>query len=69
MKHWEIRSFDGNDNNVELAHEDGDRVLFVSKMDNGNIRFTEACDEYFYVEMSKNEAVEAINELCDWIRI
>lgn len=43
-----------------------DKVFSISKSGN-NIVFREECDGYFFVQYSKSEAIELLQEAIDWI--
>ncbi len=62
MKYWKKY---GSGTTVNLKGGDGS-ILDVTKITNG-IRFTECCDEHFYADYTKQEALELIEELKQWI--
>ena len=65
MKYWHKSRC----NPKKLILEDGylDRVLSVTVMPDGDIRFREECDEYYSLEVSKVAALALIDELRRWI--
>lgn len=50
-----------------LLDGDLDNVVSLLKEPNGDITFTEECDGYFAVTMSKEEAKQALKEAIEWI--
>ena len=69
MKYWKIgvtRAGYGNDGLI-LLDGDNDRVVSLSKSENGDISFSEECDGYFQVSLSKTEAKAALEEAIKWL--
>ena len=48
--------------------QDGDRVLTVHKNKEGLFIFREACDEYFILVLTKEQAFEFLDELKEFIK-
>lgn len=42
---------------------EGERVLRVSRRDDGTFRIKELCDEYFFIDVTRDQLVEWANEL------
>jgi Fe-S cluster biogenesis protein NfuA len=72
MKYWKK----GNNSNgygeeaIILKCDDdyGDRVLSVTQEEDGKVMFMEECDGCFSVSFTKQEAVEMVNELLNFIK-
>lgn len=67
MKHWKLGKIDRG-YGPGIGTLLGDRVLSISKTPEGNIRFLEECDGYFSVELSREAAIEALNEAIEYIK-
>lgn len=74
MKYWKERKTDVGDGLPRICLKDiGDssnlipRILSIKKQAYPKIRFREECDGYFCTEMTKEEAVEALQEAIDWL--
>lgn len=52
---------------IYLLDGDMNNVLCVEKDADGSIVFAEACDDYFKVKYSKEEALAVVDELRRWI--
>lgn len=64
MKHWvESTNIDKQEC---LYLKDNDRVIAIN-VDDNKVTFTEACDEWFNTTLSKQEAIEALEELIEYI--
>ena len=61
MKHWK-RDSQGYYN---LAIDEDEKVVSIYERTLGIIEITEECDQYFGVEMSKVDFIEALRELAD----
>lgn len=68
MKHWSIgRTENGHGEvGIILTKKDDDRVLSIRK-EGENIIFAEECDGFFSIEMTKREAISALQEAIDFI--
>ena len=55
------------DPGILLLDGDMDRVLSVTKQDDGQIQFMEECDGYFRLKCSKEDALAVVEELKAWI--
>ncbi len=67
MKHWiEGKSENGYGEKGILIKGGDEHILSVVKNEEG-IRFMEECDGYFSETYTKEEALELINELREWI--
>jgi hypothetical protein len=72
MKYWKK----GNNSNgygeeaIILKCDDDyeDRVLSVTHKKDGKVMFMEECDGHFSVSFTKQEAVEMVNELLNFIK-
>ena len=66
MKHWEKPYWAMDE--IRLLDNQGESagVLTVEKTSEG-FRFAEDCDQYFDIECTKEEALELIEELKEWI--
>lgn len=74
---WDIgqrREFHGHDKEVgiclrafdEADDEDDCRVLFIHK-EGSNVVFSEMCDSYYRITMSKEDAITALKEAIAYI--
>jgi hypothetical protein len=71
MKYWEIgysEATHGLKGLKLLTDEKEDRILSIVKLENGCIKFTEECDGYFALEVSKEDAIKLLNDAIDWIQ-
>lgn len=65
MKHWTKK----RNGNISLNDVDGDfRKLSVKIMDDGTVLFHEECGGYFAALLSREDAVEALQEAIDYIQ-
>lgn len=67
MKHWK-ESKNQLSGKIILSDGDSDMVLSLKKEETGVIRFREECDKYFFISMSKEDAIKALEEAIEWIR-
>ena len=63
-KWTEEKSYDGSEY-INLG-DVIDNILHVTKTYNG-FEFTEACDNYFSIAYSKEDALKVVDELREWI--
>jgi hypothetical protein len=65
MKYWEEKK-----NKISLKDTDEEywTRIFSIKKENEEIRFREECASYFFVQMKKQEAIDALQEAIDWIK-
>ena len=54
--------------NYETDGEKDDQIFSIKKESNGMVRFTEECDQYFTLSLTKEEAIEMLQEAIDWIK-
>ena len=68
MTKWTEGSTENGYGKKGIILEDGDidRVISLCKED-GKIVFREECDGYFSVEMTKEEAIIALEEAIQWV--
>lgn len=52
---------------IYLNDDDGGRILTISKEGGHLVTFSEACDYYFSVTMSKEDAKRALLEALAWL--
>lgn len=52
---------------ISLNDNDGGRILTISKDEGGMVTFGEACDYYFSVSVSKEDAKRALLEALAWL--
>lgn len=68
MKYWVIKK----KNKISLDERPGTNDfwprVFSIKKEGDKIRFREECDGYFFVQMTKQEAIDALQEGIDWIK-
>lgn len=71
MKHWTKDIFTYNDQKGWLSLVDSSnnvgRVLAVDIKD-GKVIFIEACDSWFAIEKTKEDAIDALQELIQYIK-
>lgn len=68
MKHWIKSKNIDRQECVYLKDNNNERILLVAvSVDNDKVTFTEACDEWFSTTLSKQEAIEALEELIKYI--
>ena len=69
MKYWVKRyhKYMRSDVKTAITLEVSNRIIIISLLKNGDIRFEEGCDEYFYKDLKKDEALKLINELKELI--
>jgi hypothetical protein len=60
--HDSMKTVDLSDNDVLKALKDG-RVISFDLLGNSTLRVTEACDDYFWAELNKVEALRMIEQL------
>ena len=68
MKYWKISKNSNGYGDTAIVLKCGDRVLSVTHEKDGNIMFMEECDGYFSVNYTKEESIELINELLEYIK-
>lgn len=74
MKYWKESRTDNGYGPIGLVlmdhnnFESNARVLSLYKQNDGSIEFLEECDGYYYVLLSKEHAIEALQEAIDWIK-
>jgi len=69
MKYWKIGVTEAGYGNDGLILLDGnmDRIVSLSKTENGDISFVEECDGFFKVSLSKTGAKAALKEAIKWV--
>ena len=72
MKYWKIgrieNGYGDEDGLILIGDDHEDRIISISKNEAMNIVFTEECDGYFSVELTREGAIEALKEAIEWIR-
>lgn len=69
MKFWKPNKQVGpQDKELLLDDEYSCRVLSITKADDGSICFRERCDQYFSMELSRDQAIDALQEAIAWIK-
>lgn len=66
MKWWKVsvgNSYNATDKEVNYRLDVNDRVVGIVEKENGNILIAEACDCYFSVECTRQEAIEIFKEM------
>lgn len=66
MDYWNIEKTEYDDEEKRMimsGKEDSDRILAVSILKDGKIRFQEKCDTYFFEDYTKEEALKLVSEL------
>lgn len=53
---------------LDVDDADSDRILRLEKCHDGSINFVEMCDQYFAVNMSKDDAILTLKEAIAWIK-
>lgn len=66
---WGIERVENGMGRPGLVLLDGafNKVVSLLKEPNGDITFTEECDGFFSVTMSKDEAKQALKEAIEWV--
>lgn len=65
MKYFDEVENRDYENEIVLLEED--RVLGISKCEDGTIAFREKCDDYFFAKYTKEQAVSLLKEAIAWI--
>ena len=71
MKHWTKFSYDPSDwsvhNSDSIVLLNEERIISISK-ENGKILISEECDGAFSTTLTKEEAIEALEEAIEFIK-
>ena len=68
MEYWK-KVIDGgqyNNDGIELIGKDNDNVVSIG-FEDGEVKFSEECDGYYSILMSKQDAIKALEEAIAWI--
>jgi hypothetical protein len=70
MKHWHEDTSGKNGNELRLV-TDNHRcdIIELKKLDDGTVRLTELCDEYFSLVKTKEETIELLQEAINWLGV
>lgn len=63
MKHWRN---DGGEDSIVLDTGEGPSVVSITVRDD-SVEFRECCDNFYHVELSRDDAIEALREAIAWI--
>lgn len=66
MKHWEVAKLEQRYGKRITLKGCNERILSVTKTDEG-MEFMEECDGWFSHTYTKEEVIELLDELKDWI--
>lgn len=52
----------------EIEKLKGERIFSITKKDDGTFEFEECCDNFFHIDLNKEEVIKLINELMDLVK-